>query len=208
MLKLTSAVVSRSNTALVTDINIELFAGEINLLTGANGSGKSTLLLALAGEKFLKSGVLEFDGVDFQEFPRKDLRKLRSLMLQKDEAIDLLRVSDVFELVNSKETKPKYVIDFIEKLVPNEILPKNIGELSIGQRSRVFLAATVLQNARLVLLDEPTAGLDMEITSELAVFLVEHAKHGHSILIATHDSELKMIANHEYSIENNSIMKR
>ena len=76
MLKLTSAVVSRGNTELVTDINIEFLAGEINLLTGANGSGKSTLLLALAGEKFLKSGVLEFDGVDFQRNSKKRSSKI------------------------------------------------------------------------------------------------------------------------------------
>ena len=205
-LKLTDGVVSRGDVALVADINIELLVGEINLLTGPNGSGKSTLMLALAGEKFLSSGTLELGSTPIANISKRDRRKFRSLMLQKDEAVDQLKVSDVLDLMDSKTEKLEHVDNFISRMVPNEIVAKIIGELSIGQRTRVFLAAAASQDAKLMFLDEPTAGLDVEAISELTKFLLEQVKHGHSILIATHDEQLRQVANKEFRIQESKLV--
>jgi ABC-type multidrug transport system ATPase subunit len=205
-LRLTAGVVTRSEVALISDINIELLVGEINLLTGPNGSGKSTLMLALAGEKFLSTGTLEFNGIAVANITKRDRRKFRSLMLQKDEAIDKLKVSDVIELMDSTAEKLDHISNFVSEMVPKEIVTKIIGELSIGQRTRVFLAATAAQDAKLMFLDEPTAGLDVGAISELTKFLLEQVKHGYSILIATHDEQLRGIANKEFRIQEGKLV--
>lgn len=205
-LKLTDGVVTRSDVALVSEINIELLVGEINLLTGPNGSGKSTLMLALAGEKFLSSGTLELNGTSIANISKWDRRKFRSLMMQKDEAVDQLKVSDVIELMDSDAEKLNHITIFISKMVPKEIMTKIIGELSIGQRTRVFIAAAAAQDAKLMFLDEPTAGLDIDAISELTKFLLDQVKHGYSILIATHDEQLRGIANKEFRIQESKLV--
>lgn len=205
-LKLTDGVVNRGDVALVSEINIELLVGEVNLLTGPNGSGKSTLMLALAGEKFLSSGTLEIDGTSIANISKWNRRKFRSLMLQKDEAVDQLKVSDVIELMDSDAEKLNHIGIFISKMVPKEIVTKIIGELSIGQRTRVFLAAAAAQDAKLMFLDEPTAGLDVDAVSELSKFLLDQVKFGYSILIATHDEQLRGIANKEFRIQESKLV--
>lgn len=207
-LKLTNGVVTRANRSLVSDINIEFLLGEINLLTGPNGSGKSTLLLALSGEKFLSSGTLELSGIPIAQISKRDQRKNRSLMLQKDEAIDQLKVMDVLELMDSNTQKLAHISKFISRMVPEEIMAKIISELSIGQRTRVFLAGAAAQDAKLMLLDEPTAGLDIQATTQLATFLLEHVKNGYSVLIATHDEHLREIANREFRIHDKKLTLR
>lgn len=207
-LKLTNGAVTRANRTLVSDINIEFLLGEINLLTGPNGSGKSTLLLALSGEKFLSGGTLELSGIPIAQISKRDQRKNRSLMLQKDEAIDQLKVMDVLELMDSNTQKLEHISKFISRMVPEEIMAKIISELSIGQRTRVFLAGAAAQDAKLMLLDEPTAGLDVEAISELKEFLLEQVKHGYSVFIATHDEQLRVIANKEFLIQENKLVLR
>ena len=207
-LKLTNGVVTRANRTLVSDINIEFLLGEINLLTGPNGSGKSTLLLALSGEKFLSGGTLELSDIPIAQISKRDKRKNRSLMLQKDEAIDQLKVMDVLELMDSNTQKLEHISKFISRMVPEEIMAKIISELSIGQRTRVFLAGAAAQDAKLMLLDEPTAGLDVEAISELKEFLLEQVKHGYSVFIATHDEQLRVIANKEFLIQENKLVLR
>ncbi len=200
MLQLLAGVITRDHLPLISQANVSLEAGEIALLTGPNGSGKSTLLTALAGEKFLTSGTLQFGGLLRDQISLKDLSSKRSLMLQQDDAIDQLRVRDVLELADISPEIPQYIQEFVSKILSAELNEKSIGALSIGQRTRVFLAAIVIQNAEIMLLDEPTAGLDSEGISVLAEFLVSHSLQGHAMLIATHEDNLRNIASKKYVI--------
>jgi ABC-type multidrug transport system ATPase subunit len=200
LLQLTDGVITRNEETLIVQVNISLEAGEVALLTGPNGSGKSTLLTALAGEKFLSSGSLLFGETKRSQISLKEMSKKRSLMLQQDEAIDQLRASDVLELADIGATIPAHAKEFISKISINELRDKTLGSLSIGQRTRVFLAAIGIQNSEVILLDEPTAGLDWEAISLLSHFLVEHTKAGGAVLIATHENSLRSIAVKEFAI--------
>lgn len=200
MLQLVAGVITRDQLPLISQASVSLEAGEIALLTGPNGSGKSTLLTALAGEKFLTSGTLQFGGLPRDQISLKDLSSKRSLMLQQDDAIDQLRVRDVLELADISPALPQYTQEFVSKILSAELNEKSIGALSIGQRTRVFLAAAAIQNSEVMLLDEPTAGLDSEGILVLAEFLVSHSLQGHAILIATHEDNLRNIASKEYVI--------
>jgi len=200
LLQLTDGVITRSDENLISQVNISLEAGEVALLTGPNGSGKSTLLTALAGEKFLTSGSLVFGTTERSQISLKEMAKKRSLMLQQDEAIDQIRAKDVLELADISAAIPAYAKEFISRISVNENRDKTLGSLSIGQRTRVFLAATATQNSQVMLLDEPTAGLDSEAISLLSDFLVAHTKAGGAVLLATHENSLHSIAAKEFVI--------
>ena len=200
LLQLTDGLINRSEETLISQVNIKLEAGSVSLLTGPNGSGKSTLLTALAGEKFLASGSLMFGTTQHSQISLSDMAKKRSLMLQQDEAIDQLRAKDVLELADIGSTIPEYAKDFISRISSAELRDKTLGSLSIGQRTRVFLAAIATQNSKVMLLDEPTAGLDSEAISLLSSFLVSHTEAGGAVLLATHEDSLRSIARQEYVI--------
>lgn len=200
LLHLAGGVISRSQEAIISNVDISLEAGEIALLTGPNGSGKSTLLTALAGEKFLTSGVLKFGETSRDQISLKDMAKKRSLMLQQDEAIDQLRPCDVLELAEIGSANLQHAKEFVSKIIDSEFREKTLGTLSIGQRTRVFLAAAALQNAEIMLLDEPTAGLDTEAISELSKFLTIHTSNGGAVILATHENSLRSIASKEFVI--------
>lgn len=200
LLQLTDGLIIRSEETLISQVNIKLEAGTVSLLTGPNGSGKSTLLTALAGEKFLASGSLMFGATQRSQISLTEMAKKRSLMLQQDEAIDQLRAKDVLEIADIGSTIPEYAKEFISKISSAELRNNTLGSLSIGQRTRVFLAAIATQNSKVMLLDEPTAGLDSEAISLLSSFLVSHTEAGGAVLLATHEDSLRSIARQEYVI--------
>lgn len=200
LLQLTDGVIARDKQTLISQVNLTLEPGEVALLTGPNGSGKSTLLTALAGEKFLTAGTLMFGTTSRDQISLKDMAKKRSLMLQQDEAVDQLRARDVLELANISSGVHGYTTEFISKIFNSELTEKMLATLSIGQRTRVFLAAAAIQNSEILLLDEPTAGLDSEGISVLAEFLVAHTAQGHSVIIATHENNLRNVSSKEFVI--------
>jgi ABC-type multidrug transport system ATPase subunit len=205
LLRLVDGEITRNQDSLITQVNVSLEAGEIALLTGPNGSGKSTLLTALAGEKFLTAGTLMFGDTSRDQISLRDMATKRSLMLQQDEAVDQLRASDVLELASISAAVPSYTTEFVSKIFSSELGEKTLGTLSIGQRTRVFLAAAAIQNSEVMLLDEPTAGLDAEGISVLAEFLVTHTEQGHAVLIATHEHSLNSLASKEFVISDGSL---
>jgi ABC-type multidrug transport system ATPase subunit len=143
---------------------------------------------------------LLFSHVSREQITLQEMAKRRSLMSQQDEALDQLRARDVLELADISFTSPQYIQEFVSKIFNSELREKTLGALSIGQRTRVFLAAAALQNSDVMLLDEPTAGLDVEGISVLAEFLVTHSANGHAVLIATHESNLHPLASQEFII--------
>lgn len=208
LLQLVDGVIARSEEALISNVNISLKVGEIALLTGPNGSGKSTLLTALAGEKFLVSGSLSFGQTPRAQISLKEMAGKRSLMLQQDEAIDTLRANDVLELADIGSAIPKYAEEFVSKVIDSEFKQKSLGTLSIGQRTRVFLAAAAIQNSEVMLLDEPTAGLDTGAISLLSNFLTSHISNGGAVILATHENSLRNIANKEFVISEKELTSK
>jgi ABC-type cobalamin/Fe3+-siderophores transport system ATPase subunit len=208
LLQLTDGVIARDNQTLISQVNITLESGEIALLIGPNGSGKSTLLTALAGEKFLSDGTLLFGAMLREHISLQEMARKRSLMLQQDEAVDQLRAKDVLELSNIGADKPEYIQEFVSKIFSATLREKTIGTLSIGQRTRVFLAAAAIQNAGIMLLDEPTAGLDAEGISAVAEFLTIHSLNGHAVMVATHEDNLHRIAKKEFVISEGTLITK
>ncbi|WP_228484614.1 metal ABC transporter ATP-binding protein [Microbacterium cremeum] len=175
--------------------HLELAAGTVCGLIGMNGSGKSTLLKAVMGVVRPDRGSVRIDGMP----PRDARRKGAVGFVPQSESVDWgfpLRVRDVVMMgrygFQGPTRRPRRadraaVAEALERVELTQLADRQIGELSGGQRKRAFVARCLAQDARLLLLDEPFAGVDKRTESTLTRVLRELALDGRTVLIATHD---------------------
>lgn len=177
------------------DVSLTLDAGRVTALIGMNGSGKSSLFNAIMGRVTTSGGRISV-------FGRRSIEARRGGLvayLPQSEAIDWdfpVSVRDVVMMGRygmlgpTRRPRPvdrEAVGDALDRVGLHHLATRQIGELSGGQRKRVFLARSIAQDARLLLLDEPFAGVDK--SSEAAIISLLHAlrDEGRGILISTHD---------------------
>lgn len=165
---------------VLAGVNLDIAASSHHAIVGPNGSGKSSLLAALIGSPYLAAGSLLYDGVSFRQHRRP--AEVRTLVAQTHEAHPDLRVEQAVALYCGR-----IVVETDVGFGVANLWRKRLGELSAGQLARVFLAAAFSANARVILLDEPTAALDGEAIGVLADATVQHLDRGGSIVTVTHD---------------------
>lgn len=183
----------------VEAVDLRVPVGEIVGLIGPNGAGKSTLFKTILGlMKPLRGEVLAFGR------PVEQGRSDIAYMPQVEE-VDWafpVSVTDVVLMGRYGGMRPFRRWNKLDRATAQEALERvglgdlggrQVGRLSGGQRRRVLMARAVARGARLLLLDEPFAGLDAGVQHDLIALLDELAKDGHSILLATHD--LSCVAN-------------
>ncbi len=173
----TVALTARRGTGGVENAALTLRAGEVVALHGANGAGKTTLLRVLAGLDRPLTGAVHHHGVDVTSHPAEQRHPAIALVPQ-DPGRYLLR-STVADEVGSAET--------LVLLGLSEVAGRHPFDLSAGQRERVALAAAMARDPEVLLLDEPTRGMDPARRVELAGLLRARATRGGAVLVATHD---------------------
>jgi energy-coupling factor transport system ATP-binding protein len=190
-LRAKSIVVRYDATIAVRGVDLELRAGEIVALMGRNGSGKSSLLWALQGTGARSGGRVEVDGDDPHELPARRARTLVGLVPQTPG--DLLYLDTVgAELAQSDSESgagtghTRARLDDILTGIADEMHPRDCSE---GQRLALVLAIQLAAAPRVLLLDEPTRGLDYAAKRHLATTLAQLAAAGHAVVVATHDVE-------------------
>ncbi|VVB95947.1 putative ABC transporter ATP-binding protein [uncultured archaeon] len=185
----------------LNDINLSIEEGEQVAILGANGSGKSTLLKLLDGLIFPSSGVvkafgkilteniLDGEGGDFPQFFRKKV----GLIFQNSEAqlfcptvLDEIKFGPLQLDIKEKEIN-KRVHDVMEMLNIENLKDRAPYTLSGGEKKKVAIASVLTINPDVILLDEPTNGLDPRTQRWLVELLIELRKTGKTIIIATHD---------------------
>jgi energy-coupling factor transport system ATP-binding protein len=173
-------------------ISVSLAAGEVVALMGRNGAGKSTLLRTLVGMKQPSSGRVVVDGLVPGEL--KAQRLLRHVGLVPQVPADLLYESTVAKECDQAdkdaEVGPGTTLALFSRLSPGVPLHQHPRDLSEGQRLTLALAIVLTAGPKLVLLDEPTRGLDYTAKHRLVEILRDLAAEGHCVLLATHDVEL------------------
>lgn len=185
-------------TSALEAVSIGVSAGEKAVILGANGAGKSTLLLALNGSLKPTAGEVRLNGLAV-DYSRKGLALLRSnvgLVLQDPD--DQLFAATVFEDVSfgplnmglSKAEARVRVEQALASMGIEHLADRPTHMLSFGQRKRVALAGVLAMQPSVLLLDEPTAGLDPKGVEELMRTLSVLASQGTAIVIATHDMEI------------------
>lgn len=194
--------ISLGNTPLLTDATLGLTPGRITAVTGPSGAGKTTLLRALVGAlppgAHVTSGSLDVLGHDILALPPEELRSLRRHRLAfvgQDPGSGLNPRMRVARLIG--ETSPQRRRTPVPDLLRAVRLPVDEGiehrrtaSLSGGQQRRVALARALARRPEILLLDEPTAGLDAALRDDIADLLRDLAdSEGIAIALTSHDSD-------------------
>ncbi|TXT56404.1 MAG: hypothetical protein BAJALOKI2v1_560021 [Promethearchaeota archaeon] len=188
---------------IVNDISFGVEEGSIHAILGPNGSGKSTLAYSIMGiESYEPSGgKIYFQGKDITDLSITERAKLGiTLAWQEPARIEGLSVRKYISLgIKDKSDLEKKIIDALEtvNLKPEDYINRNIDEsLSGGERKRIELAATIAMRPKLVILDEPDAGLDMIVIEDFLNIFNKIKNLDMTILLITHREDIGMVADY------------
>ncbi|PKQ31346.1 MAG: cobalt ABC transporter ATP-binding protein [Actinobacteria bacterium HGW-Actinobacteria-2] len=181
----------------VSNVDLTLRAGEITTLLGRNGSGKSSLLWALQGA-LSHAGTVDVAGQDPAGLPAAQARRLVSLVPQT--AADLLYLSSVGAECDrsdrDSDAAAGTTASLLARLGVQVEADRDPRDLSEGQRLALVLAIQLSAEPSVLLLDEPTRGLDYQAKAELARMVSELAEAGLAVLVSTHDVEFAATIGH------------
>jgi energy-coupling factor transport system ATP-binding protein len=176
--------VAHGSHVALREVDVSLDAGRVTALMGRNGSGKSTLLWALQGTRRRRGGSVDVAGQDPAALQPAGRRGVVGLLPQT--AADLLYLETVAEECAASGEGTRELLD---RLVPGIDDATHPRDLSEGQRLALALALVLAARPQVLLLDEPTRGLDYTAKSALAAILRTLAAEGRAVLVATHDVE-------------------
>ncbi len=169
----------------VDNISIEVNEGEIFGLLGPNGAGKTSLLECIEGLRIPDSGTIEICGLN----PIKDgdeIKRVLGVQLQTSGLPSSITVKEAIDFFAAcHNVKPNQEI--VKKLGLIEKFRKKYKELSGGEKRRLVLALATLHNPKILILDEPTAALDVQARVKLHEVMKTLSCNGTSIILATHD---------------------
>jgi energy-coupling factor transporter ATP-binding protein EcfA2 len=184
--------VLRGSTVAVREVSVRLREGTVTALMGRNGSGKSTLLWTLQGTRSRRAGTLAIRDLDPAAEPAARRRKLVGLVPQT--AADLLYLESVAQECAAADGGSGECRKLLDRLVPGVPDDAHPRDLSEGQRLALALVVVLVASPPVLLLDEPTRGLDYPAKSELAEVLRRLADDGRAVMVATHDVEFAATA--------------
>ncbi|GAA5011302.1 ATP-binding cassette domain-containing protein [Streptomyces siamensis] len=189
----------------LTDVELEVHAGEVVALVGDNGAGKSTLVKTIAGVHPIDEGAIEWDGKTVQINRPHDAQALGIATVYQDLAL-CDNIDVVGNLYLGRELKKRGVLDEVEMerrsrelldtlsiRIPSVRIP--IASLSGGQRQTVAIARSMLGEPKLVILDEPTAALGVEQTAQVLDLVERLRERGHAVILISHNmADVKAVA--------------
>ncbi|AHJ29582.1 DevA family ABC transporter ATP-binding protein [Nodularia spumigena CS-584] len=196
---------------ILFDINLEVYPGEIVIMTGPSGSGKTTLLSLIGGLRSVQEGSLQFLGVEMFGASQNKLVQIRRNIGYIFQAHNLLGFLSATQNV-------QMAVELNEHITQNEAISKSqamlgaVGlqdkvtyypdSLSGGQKQRIAIARALVNSPPLVLADEPTAALDKQSGRDVVEIMQGLAKEqGTSILLVTHDNRILDIADRIVEME-------
>ncbi|MEU1593951.1 ATP-binding cassette domain-containing protein [Streptomyces sp. NPDC005708] len=189
----------------LTDVELEVHAGEVVALVGDNGAGKSTLVKTIAGVHPIDEGVIEWEGKPVQINKPHDAQSLGIATVYQDLAL-CDNIDVVGNLYLGREVVKRGVLDEVEMerrsrelldqlsiRIPSVRIP--IASLSGGQRQTVAIARSMLGEPKLVILDEPTAALGVEQTAQVLDLVERLRERGYAVILISHNmADVKAVA--------------
>lgn len=194
---------------ILKDVNLVLNEGDILGFIGPNGAGKTTTIKLILGLQTIDSGNVSINGYDIKKDFVKAIKNVGAIVENPDmytylSGYDNLKMSQ--RLYNIKEDRIKEVIKLVglEKRIHDKV-----SKYSLGMRQRLGIANAILNNPKLLILDEPTNGLDPEGIKEIRTLLLKLAKtEKMAILVSSHIlSELDSFCNKIAIIQNGKIIE-
>lgn len=206
---LSEAHVRRGGRRVLHDVSLRFAAGTVTLLLGPNGAGKTTLLHTLCGAIVPNAGTVEIAGLD----PRRARRgEVRIGLVPQDVALygrlTVRENIEVFATLLGWPCPPAKVRDVMTATWLDEVADRRASALSGGLQRRVNLACALAGDPHLLLLDEPTVGLDLQARRAMAAVLRDWAaRSGTTMVIATHDiDELETTGDHVVVLRDGAVV--
>jgi ABC-type sugar transport system ATPase subunit len=182
----------------LADINLDIPAGQVTALVGDNGAGKSTLIKCIAGIHQPSSGQLLWNGQAVQVHSPREAAHLGIATVYQDLALcDNLDI--VQNMMLGRETEHFGLLDEVSmelaakqtlhdlRVTTVRSIRQTVGSLSGGQRQAVAVAKAVMQDAKLVIMDEPTAALGVTQTDLVLSLISQLASGGHGVIVISHN---------------------
>ncbi len=186
-------------------VNLEIQRGEILALLGPNGAGKTTLINAICGIVLPSSGTISVDGYDVV----KDYRKTRSMIGLVPQELHLEAFEKVFQNVSytrglyGKKKDPAYIEKILKDLSLWDKKDSKLRELSGGMKKRALIAKALSHEPKILFLDEPTAGVDINLRRDMWRAVKELKENGVTIILTTHYIEEAEAISDRVSVINN-----
>ncbi len=177
-----------SGFTALNGVNLDIEEGEIIALLGPNGAGKTTLISTVCGITQPSSGQVTVGGFDVVKNYR-DARRLIGLVPQELslEAFETVRNSVLFSRgLFGKSRNVEFVEETLRKLGLGDKMDARVNQLSGGMKRRVLIAKALAHEPRVLFLDEPTAGVDVELRKDMWKVVEELRKDGVTIILTTH----------------------
>jgi len=195
MIKCSNLFKSYGNFPVLKDINMSVSKGEIVVITGPSGSGKTTLLKCLSLLENPDKGIVDINGEIIGHFPM-DIKRIYKEQFPNIGVVfqghylwpHLTNSENITLAFNHKldEEQQLYYDELIDRFKVNDFIYKYPNQSSLGQRQRIALIRTLIQNPNYLFLDEITSSLDIEQTSILLNFLEKLKDKGVGIFLITH----------------------
>jgi manganese/iron transport system ATP-binding protein len=176
-------VTYRNGHTALRNASFSVPGGSIAALVGVNGSGKSTLFKAVMGFVRAASGTITLHGLP----PHRALRQNLVAYVPQSEEVMMGRYGHMGFLRRPKAQDRQIVTDALKRVDMLELRHRQIGELSGGQKKRVFLARAIAQQGEVILLDEPFTGVDVKTEARIISLLRELRDEGKTMLVSTHN---------------------
>lgn len=192
-----AAQVHLGGRPILKGIDLELFAGEVVALVGPNGAGKSTLLAALSGDEKLDAGQIMVAGKPLEGWSVQDLSRMRAVQTQESRVSFAFTGEEVVRMGRAPwartehEASDEQVLSAALRSTESEALAaRTVQTLSGGEKARIAFARVMAQETRIIMLDEPTAPMDIRYQEQLMTMVRHRTRAGATAIVVLHDLSL------------------
>lgn len=177
------------NHQILSDVSMFAHSGQVTALVGPNGAGKSTLLAALAGDFTPSSGDIYIGERSVDGMSVRELARARAVLTQQQDLTVAFTAREVIDFGRSPwaNTDEALLKEVIAECDVAHLLDRVVPTLSGGERARVHCARVLYQDTPIVLLDEPTAALDLHHAERIMALLRARAGAGKTVVVVLHD---------------------
>lgn len=200
MIKINNLTFSYGKKTILDDVNLEINEGECVGIVGANGSGKSTLLSIIAGVRKARLGTIE----------KSDPKLTISYVPQENPLMPDLSGYDNILLWykgSRKSLNEKLESELISMLGISSYLKRPVKKLSGGMKKKISLAMALINEPALLIMDEPSAALDLPSKADMALYLKKYISTGGSIIITSHEEAEFDICDTLYLLKDSKLEK-
>ncbi|EZK88982.1 lantibiotic protection ABC transporter ATP-binding protein [Streptococcus pyogenes] len=183
MLKIQNLKKSYGKTTILNNVNMNIPKGKVYALIGPNGAGKSTIMKILTGLVSKTSGSIIFEG---REWSRRDLRKIGSIIEEPPLYKNLSAYDNMKVVTTMLGVSESAILPLLNKVGLGNIDKRPVKQFSLGMKQRLGIAISLINSPKLLILDEPTNGLDPIGIQELREIIESFKSEGMTIMISSH----------------------